>query len=453
MPKRTIPALVRRILSRLCAAEAQEPDPWLQDDLRIARLTVAHAARGDTMLCSPDVLASYEVLGLHPAKVWPAIEARRKALLGPLYEEVLGAACVGKKPPQSVKLWYETDGARAVNSRADVAVLREPTISVPMAAPSIAAAYPKSDAYESEKSSSPFTRIAQVRASTLAERHRNLIVAMLYKNRFGDELWMSTESVRVVMGRVCYRRKQEPTDTKGRSLHDCEQISRRAVQRLIDEVVALGVLTQVYGDNEHVPYGGGTKFRHTATYRLNPDKLVPRKTHEQYVEERDRARAKGRQIHRDQAVRDRAEVAPIRKPSQPQPNPLPPAPAAPLPAREKPAATDVRSPRRITRDERTAIAGIYMALRKNGVLHDAAVAGVCQELKALGLEPKDVDAALKIALAKKAEQEERRETETGAGRALDRVNRNRDSLFRAARDHAASRAGPDGGVRKDGADD
>jgi len=442
-------SLSTRVVTRLAEAEAQEPHPWLRDDLRIARLTVAYAANGEATLCSPDVLASYMVLGLHPARVWPAILARRKALLGPLYEAVLELP--PKKPAQSVKLWCEElNKARAANSRPSEAVLREPTISVPMAAPSIAAAYPKSDAYESEKSSSPFTRIAQVRASTLAERHRNLIVAMLHKNRFGDELWMSTESVRVVMGRVCYRRKQEPTDTKGRSLHDCEQISRRAVQRLIDEVVALGILTQVYGDNEHVPYGGGRIFRHTATYRLNLDKLVPRKTYDQYVEERDRARARGRQAHREETQREQAEVRPIRKPAQPT-EPLPPAPAAPLPARERPAAADARSSRRITRDERTAIAGIYTALRRNGAPHDAAVAGVCQELKALGLEREDVEAALKIALAKKAEQEERHETSAGA--ALDRVNRNRDSLVRAARDHIASRAGPDGGVRKDGADD
>jgi hypothetical protein len=343
------------------------------------------------------------------------------------------------------------------------------------------AAYRSSDAEESEKTPSPFTRIAQVRASTLAERHRNLIVAMLHKNRFGDELWMSTESICVVMGRVCVRRKKSgwSNHEKPHQLHNCERISRRAVQRLIDELTYCdrcgksssahssdhnfvprveggGVLDERYEANSHVPYGGGRIFRHTATYRLNPDKLAPRKTYNEYVEERDRARARGRQAHRDQAERDRAEVTPIRrKPAQPT-EPLPPAPAAPLPARQEPAAADVRSTearssRRITRDERTAIAGIYTALRRNGAPHDAAVAGVCQQLKALGLEREDVEAALKIALAKKAEQEERRET--GAGAAVDRVNRNRDSLVRAARDHAASRAGPDGGERKDGSDE
>jgi hypothetical protein len=339
MSKRTSPAFVRRILSRLSAAEAQEPNPWLRDDLCIARLTLAHAARGDAVKCSPHVLASYEVLGLHPEKVWPAIQKRREAL-GPL--EAIGAP--PKKPAQSAKLWLEkTSGARAVNSRADETLLRDNTISVPMAAPSIAAAYRNSDAHESEKSSSPFARVDQVRASTLTARHRDLIVAMLHKNRFGDELWMSTESIRVVMGRVCNRRKTTgwSAHQKPRQLHNCEYIHRRTVQRLIDEVVSLGILTQVYGDNERVPYGGGKKFRHTATYRLNPDKLVPRKTHDEYVEERDRGRAKSRQAHREQSERDHHEAqpepTPIRKPAAPAP-PLPPAPAAPQPARSKPAA-------------------------------------------------------------------------------------------------------------------
>ncbi|HEY6766487.1 MAG TPA: hypothetical protein VI386_17145, partial [Candidatus Sulfotelmatobacter sp.] len=68
--------LVRRILRRLVESEAEELNPWIRDDLRIARLIVAHAARGDAVRCSPQVLASYEVLGLHPEKVWPAILAR-----------------------------------------------------------------------------------------------------------------------------------------------------------------------------------------------------------------------------------------------------------------------------------------------------------------------------------------------------------------------------------------
>jgi len=271
-----------------------------------------------------------------------------------------------------------------------------------MAAPSIAASYTDSPRSNSEK----FGIAAAVRASTLAERHRNLIVAMLHKNQFGDELWMSTESICVVMGRVCYRRKAAETDTRGRRLGPCETISRRAVQRLIDEAVALGVLAQVHGANEQVPYGGGKKFRHTATYRLNASKLVPRKTHDEYVEERDRARARNRQAHRDETQREHAaDVTPIRKPAAPE-KPLPPAPAAPLPARSTPDATKQahRGTARVTRDERTALARIYMTLRKNGIQHEAAMAQACKELK---LSIEDGEVALKIALAKRAEYEER----------------------------------------------
>src|SRR5579859_6812370 len=143
MPLSLIQPLSLRVLSRLTAALSQECDPWIRDDLKIACRTVLYAARGDAIGCSPDVLASYEVLGMHPAKVWPAIQARRKAL--GLCEET-GAPPVPKKPAQSVKLWAENRSARAGSSRA--AMLQgspRTTISVPMAAPSIAAIYPNSD--------------------------------------------------------------------------------------------------------------------------------------------------------------------------------------------------------------------------------------------------------------------------------------------------------------------
>src|ERR1019366_4290253 len=80
-------SLVQRILTRLEDAENHEVNPHLQDDYRISWITVLRASRGERI---PHVSATYEVLGLHPDKVWPAILARRKALLGPLYEEFFG---------------------------------------------------------------------------------------------------------------------------------------------------------------------------------------------------------------------------------------------------------------------------------------------------------------------------------------------------------------------------
>jgi hypothetical protein len=149
MPAR-IHSLVHRILSRLASAEAYEINPWLRDDIRIARLTVLHAARGDAVECSPHVLSSYEVLGLHPDRVWPAIQARREAVGWPPFEEVCDAP---KKPSQSVKLWFEKTNAARVSSSRGAMQQGSPrtTISVPMAAPSIAALYPNPDAPSSAK--------------------------------------------------------------------------------------------------------------------------------------------------------------------------------------------------------------------------------------------------------------------------------------------------------------
>lgn len=95
------------ILAYLAQQEALEIDPWMRDDLRISWITVLNASRGDSQ---PFVDASYRVLGLYPEKVWPAILARRKALLGPAGESSqthrtpkLPGLLLLKKPPQSVR--------------------------------------------------------------------------------------------------------------------------------------------------------------------------------------------------------------------------------------------------------------------------------------------------------------------------------------------------------------
>lgn len=87
-----------RICDYLSRAEAKEIDPWMRDDLRIALITTLRAARGER---NPHVSATYTVLGLHPDKVWPAIEARRRAQLGNLYDNFFGGASSPKKPVQS----------------------------------------------------------------------------------------------------------------------------------------------------------------------------------------------------------------------------------------------------------------------------------------------------------------------------------------------------------------
>lgn len=102
--------LVRRILSRLEQAESSEPDPHRQTDYRIAWIAVLYAAQGKQQ---PNTLATYEVLGLHPDKVWPAMVARRKAQLGESYSRFFdehgqirrdeyGPLLPPKKPARSV---------------------------------------------------------------------------------------------------------------------------------------------------------------------------------------------------------------------------------------------------------------------------------------------------------------------------------------------------------------
>jgi hypothetical protein len=72
-----------RILSRIVQIQAHEENPHLRDDYQIAWLTVRYCETGEAVLCTPDVLATYRILGVHPAKVWRKIVERRNALLGP----------------------------------------------------------------------------------------------------------------------------------------------------------------------------------------------------------------------------------------------------------------------------------------------------------------------------------------------------------------------------------
>ena len=80
LPQERCVTLAERVLARLEQAEQREIDPWLRDDIRIAWIATLYASQGNPQ---PIVDATYRVLGLHPSKVWPAILARREALLGP----------------------------------------------------------------------------------------------------------------------------------------------------------------------------------------------------------------------------------------------------------------------------------------------------------------------------------------------------------------------------------
>ena len=84
-----------RVLARLIQSEAHEVNPHLKDDYRQSFITISLALKGDPQ---PFVSASYRMYGIHPEKLWPAIVARRKALLGSAEE------FSQKKSVQSVKV-------------------------------------------------------------------------------------------------------------------------------------------------------------------------------------------------------------------------------------------------------------------------------------------------------------------------------------------------------------
>lgn len=140
-------------------------------------------------------------------------------------------------------------------------------------------------------SPTPFNRIAQVRASTLPQHLRETLVALLRFNRFGTELWAATMSVAVEAGKC-----------------------RRSIQIHLDRLIELKVLEEISPANTWVRYRGSLTFRHSATYRLNPDSLNPRLTYEE---------------HRARRAAASRKVMPIRPET-----PKPPEPASPPPSRK-----------------------------------------------------------------------------------------------------------------------
>lgn len=110
---------VKRILLRLEKAEEREPDPQLQEDYRIAWITVLYASQG---YAEPHVAAFYQVLGIHPKKYFHAKSELRRAKLGrefaTFFPELADPGAVErmltehppKKPPQSVQEYEKQRG-------------------------------------------------------------------------------------------------------------------------------------------------------------------------------------------------------------------------------------------------------------------------------------------------------------------------------------------------------
>ncbi len=361
-----------RILSRLSEAESEELNPWYCDDLRIARLTVAHAARGDAVLCSPQVLATYEVLGLHPDKVWPAIQARNEAL-GLLHP------APPKKPPQSVKLWCEkTNATRIASSRGAMQYGSPRTpISVPMAAPSLNALYPNPDGSESAKERHAFDEkelkeffetcppeLVETRQLRTIESMWNAVGKAIGKKPTGSRIqfFLSINHYRTNR----YR-------------------SASAVRYNLRRAERAGTLQVDYRDDlgrcHHIwvrPRTASDKgdYRRVPTYSLSIPLLL-----------------KWREWKRTGKLS--STPVPIRKPAQPDPNPppLPPVHTAPL---KRPAAEHQhRSTQTVGRDLRQALFNAYIALKNAGKTHDDALAEVVRQFSNR-IAPEDVEFALKI---------------------------------------------------------
>ncbi len=350
MPARLQP-FVRRVLSRLATAETEEPDVWLRDDLRIARLTVLYAATGEAVLCSPHVLASYAVLGLHPEKVWPAIQARRIALCGPLFQ----AVAPPKKPAQSVKLWFEkTNAARAVNSRGAMQSSGEPATSVPMAAPSIAALYRNSDAPSS----------AKTRAYSLEELKR-----IVYYS--GAPHSVRNGTLAALEARGAWPVYDGPATTilcvSLRGMMQDGGCCRRTAQRRVKRALALGfwrrtrnlntwldcpkcgtARTSAICPNEKCKHRGSSKdireYVRPFTYELDVEKFIraPRCREIHSVDWRTYAEYKAAA---KLGEHPNVTEMPSRKPAQPSPEPTPP-PATAAPLKRPAAEHEHRSPER-----------------------------------------------------------------------------------------------------------
>lgn len=74
------------VLDYLLWARDAEEHPWFRTDYQIAFRTCLNVGQGCP---KPFVVASRETLGLHPDKIWPALVARSRWLLGNRFREGL----------------------------------------------------------------------------------------------------------------------------------------------------------------------------------------------------------------------------------------------------------------------------------------------------------------------------------------------------------------------------
>lgn len=176
------------------------------------------------------------------------------------------------------------------------------------------------------QSGNPHSLIAAVRASTWPLRVREMVVALMHKNRFGTELYLGYEGARVVFGRVSYTRllpvgsagtrRLAPNRAIQVTFGACERICRSTTRKIIREAIAAGALAELCPANtcrfchqkvEH----SKCDLRRPATYRLRTENLKPRETWESWRKKRDTDRAAIKAGHRTPAAESpQAPIAP-----------------------------------------------------------------------------------------------------------------------------------------------
>jgi hypothetical protein len=276
-PRKLGSSLTQRILRRLLQAESKETNRSREDDYRIARVTVALAADG---WLQPQVAASYYVLGLHPDKVWPAIVARRKALLGRYYALFYpDLSLPPKKPARSEKVRSNEAkvavGERRIDSLKSKrrGVLSPAPLVTLLEAPAMSSipqtAYRNSDAATTEKNGRAFSSFRdqdieqRIKYLPIKRGHRNTLLA-----------WYEAAG-RPTGKDVLLFCASEGVEMEAGISERTARYHRRALEKA-------GLVELVYSPMQRIR---ADYFRHTATWRLNLSALTamsPRKSYKQH---------------------------------------------------------------------------------------------------------------------------------------------------------------------------
>ncbi len=359
--------LSARILARLMEAELHEVNSHLRDDYRIARLTVTYAAEGACRLCSPQVAATYMVLGLHPDKVWPAIVARQKASLGAKYGRWfdqdgvrLGEAFAPKKPPESVRFAREEQKLKKASGAGLAIPRRFERVESPIMATTVPD-YRDSDSSASGKW--PRDLMPWFESCDLPDHLRVTMLVLLKPKRSGLNLSTSKVRLAIELG-----------------------VTRRTAQRRVRRLRDLRVLEEIGEANKYFK-GRPDDFRPSFTYRAHPEAVAPRPTWKDFEQMRPthrRVKVKSATQHRRRRSAIALTSSPLPQPAADAPTPAPSPSAAPVAVPPSNGHRDTRrQPRRLTPREGPKLVAKMAELMRGHTRH--------QQLDgyAFNLEPDD----------------------------------------------------------------